>query len=88
MTTAIRRAGTREKTRVTSDHSTRREVKRRLAHVLGQLAEARTRLHQTQAATQAAEEAWLWRRQERERAAERVAELAELAESLQGSLLE
>lgn len=87
MTTAIR-------PRTTGQHSgerdaaraCRQEVERRLARVLAALEEARGRLHQAHLAARAAEEALLLRRLESEQAAEAVAELADLADSLQRGL--
>jgi hypothetical protein len=62
------------------------ELDRRLQDVLAQVEAARHRLHARLGAARAAEEALGRRRQECEQAAELVAELAELAESLQRSL--
>jgi hypothetical protein len=63
-----------------------RELVRRLQQVIAQLEMARGNLHRAQQATHAADEALLRCRREREQAAELVADLAELAESLQTSI--
>jgi hypothetical protein len=64
----------------------RNELERRLEQVLTQLEAARHRLREGRHAMRAAEEALLLRRQECEQAAELVAELATLAESLERGL--
>ncbi len=62
------------------------EVERRLAHVLEALARARVRWHEAQRAVHDAEDVLIVRKLEREGAAMRLAELADLAECLQRTL--
>jgi hypothetical protein len=59
------------------------EVRRRLVHALEQLWQARCALHVACKAVTAAEADLLLKRQERERVALRVAELADLVETLE-----
>jgi hypothetical protein len=62
------------------------EVERRLAHVLEALAHARERWREAQRAVHVAKDVLITRKLEREEAAMRLAELADLAECLQRTL--
>jgi predicted kinase len=62
------------------------EIERRLIHACAALQQARCRLHQTHQAVMDAEEALMARKLEREAAVLRVAEMAEIVESLQREL--
>jgi DNA repair exonuclease SbcCD ATPase subunit len=70
----------------TTVDTTQRELERRLEQVLVRLEESRRRLRRTQEEIREAEETFMRCRQEREEAAQLVADLAELAESLQRGL--
>jgi hypothetical protein len=63
-----------------------RQIEHRLERVMARLGESRMSLRQAHSDVRAAGQALLQRRQDRERAAEALAVLAELAESLQRSL--